>query len=296
MKGVARTLGDLDVEHLFSDTTSIGGGCIHPAVRIRSPALGSAFLKWAPEPGAGSFGIEAAGLEALRRADGPRVPLVLGFEEGGPTARGWLLLEYISTGRPTDRSAALLGSALARLHDPLDDSTPGWHEDGYIGPLPQKNLPDGLRWPAFWVESRLQPQWQSAAGSFDPGDRRSWDRLVHAVEPLLSEWEPDGMSLLHGDLWSGNVLTDEVGKPVLVDPAVYRGHREVDLAMMELFGGFPAGVMQEYERSAPLQAGYHEVRKALYQLYPLLVHVNLFGRTYVPAARDRIRSSLKHLG
>ena len=98
-----------------------------------------------------------------------------------------------------------------------------------------------------------------------------------------------------GDLWSGNVLTDWAGEPVLVDPAGYRGHREVDLAMMELFDGFNSGVMEQYQLEAPLVRGYKESRRDLYQLYPLLVHVNLFGTGYVARVRDRVQRLLKKL-
>jgi fructosamine-3-kinase len=109
------------------------------------------------------------------------------------------------------------------------------------------------------------------------------DRMLDAVDRALEDAETAPPSLLHGDLWSGNVYPDSNGQPVLIDPALYRGHREVDLAMSELFGGFPAAFLSAYQEARPLDEPYRRVRRPLYQLYYLLVHVNLFGGSYVGA-------------
>ena len=293
--GVTEALGETRVEGTFVQVEAIGGGCIHPAARIHTASGSTVFLKWGTTPGRGGFGVEAAGLAAISAAGGPRVPEVLAFESGGPGLRGWILLEFIESGLPTPRTPRLLGSGLARLHCPLDESRPGWEEDGFIGSLPQSNWADQAAWPEFWQKKRLRPQWALAERYFDDEMRMAWDRLMERMEPALSVWEADGLSLLHGDLWSGNVLTDSEGGPVLVDPAVYRGHREVDLAMMELFGGFDSGVIEQYQLEVPLAKGYQESRRDLYQLYPLLVHVNLFGAGYVAGVRDRVQRLLKRL-
>ncbi len=286
--GVCAALGEVSPERAFAKSHAIGGGCIDPAVRVCTASGNTAFLKWSKEPGRRGFDIEAGGLTALSHASGPRVPEVLAFEAGGAATRGWILLELIEVGRPTAETPGLLGRGLARLHHPLEDCQPGWEEDGFIGSLPQRNRAGTDGWPEFWREKRLLPQWESAEPYFDGRTQRAWDELMEQIGPILCGWETDGLSLLHGDLWSGNVLTDRQGEPVLVDPAVYRGHREVDLAMMELFGGFDGGVIEEYLGAAPLADGYLEFRRDLYQLYPLLVHVNLFGTAYTGGVRERV--------
>ncbi len=284
------------MERAFADVRAIGGGCVHPAVSLRSASGRRAFLKWGRAAGFGGFGVEARGLAALSAADGPRVPSVLAFEVGNAAARGWILMEYIEPGRPKDRTWALLGSALARLHSPIEEAHPGWEEDGFIGPLPQSNVGLDLPWPDFWRDARLLPGWESVHSCFDRKTRLAWDRLMQRIGPALAGSEPDGLSLLHGDLWSGNVLTDTAGEPVLVDPSVYRGHREVDLAMMELFGGFDSGVLAGYREEAPVAEGYETFRRDVYQLYPLLVHVKLFGASYAAGVRERVLRLLSRLG
>ena len=122
------------------------------------------------------------------------------------------------------------------------------------------------------------------------------ERLLSRMDEALAGTEEDGISLLHGDLWSGNVHVGPNGTPYLVDPAPYRGHREVDLAMLDLFGGLDGAVLDVYRESAPLLSGFEEVRRPLYQLYPLLVHVNLFGRSYVPRTFATLRRVLATLG
>lgn len=121
------------------------------------------------------------------------------------------------------------------------------------------------------------------------------DRLLDGLPDLLEGWAADGIGLLHGDLWGGNVLVGHGGRAYLVDPAVYRGHREVDLAMMELFGGFGERVFSAYREVRPVEPGYREARRDVYQLYPLLVHVNLFGGGYVRRALSAIDRILAHV-
>lgn len=275
----------------------VGGGCINPSARIETDDGEAFFLKWNAET-PGLFVPEADGLRALagalegagEAAAGLRVPAVRGVGRGeeGP---GWLLLEFVPRGRPADDYAERLGRGLAALHRRRDGGW-GWEGDNYIGSLPQSNEPRSS-WAEFWAEERLRPQLRRAhdAGFFQES-RADWKRLLEGVEERTRPAEAEGPSLLHGDLWSGNVYPGPAGEPVLVDPAVYRGHREVDLAMTELFGGFSPGFYRAYRRARPLPAGYEERRRALYQLYPLLVHVNLFGAGYVGRTLRALRRAL----
>lgn len=174
-----------------------------------------------------------------------------------------------------------LGTGLASLHR-VRAERHGWPSDNVIGSLPQAN---GWmdEWPAFWRERGLGPQLRLAydSGWFEPSARRRFDALLDRLDEFLAPAAEDGPSLLHGDLWSGNVHPTADGEAALIDPASYHGHREVDLAMAELFGGFDTTFHDAYREAWPLADGYDEARRAIYQLYYLLVHVNLFGGGYV---------------
>lgn len=276
----------------------VGGGCIDPAARIDLADGDRAFLKWAGEPGVDRYGVEARGLRALSERGGVAIPRVLGFsgDGEGPNDGGgvpWLLLEWVEPGRTTDRSVRSLGAGLARLHRSLPVGTPpGWDEDGWIATLPQSNGAEA-DWPTFWFRQRIRPQWERArrTGALPPESESDMKALDVALPEVLEGWEADGICLVHGDLWGGNVLTADDGTPYLVDPAVYRGHREVDLAMLDLFGS-PGPLFQEaYREVHPLRHGY-ERRRMAYQLYPLLVHVNLFGGGYGNQALRCLRAVL----
>ena len=128
-----------------------------------------------------------------------------------------------------------------------------------------------------------------------PGSERDWEILLARLPQVLAPAEEDGPSLLHGDLWGGNILAIGAGEPALIDPSVYRGHREVDLAMSELFGGFDREFYDTYDTLRPLRPGYRELRRGIYQLYYLLVHVNLFGDGYVAHTGATLRSVLARL-
>jgi fructosamine-3-kinase len=254
----------------------VGGGCISPCARVRIGEE-SFFLKWAgkADPPAAFFVEEARSLEALRERAAVRVPRVRGVTEQ------WLLLEWLEPGAPTRDGWAALGRSLAAVHAPQGESF-GWPAANYIGTLPQDNGRSDT-WGAFWRERRLAPQLERAyaAGFFAAPERRRFERLLVRMESLLAAGDAEGASLLHGDLWSGNIHFTESGTAALIDPSSYRGHREVDLAMAELFGGFAADFFDAYAEAFPLRAGYVELRRPLYQLYYQLVHVNLFGRGYV---------------
>ena len=289
-------------------TRPLGGGCINNALKVHT-AGGDFCLKWNAGVGADFFHTEAEGLSALaasRTVSVPRVAALSGPEDEVP----WLLLEWIEEARPTRDAWRRLGRGLARLHgwrpseprrphgDPAGVPAPAWHGDHYgwrsdnvIGSLPQPNrwMDD---WSDFWAELRILPLARElGASGVLSADRlalveRAAARMSGLVGPAA---EAGGPSLLHGDLWSGNVLFGV--RPFLIDPSVYVGHREVDLAMCRLFGGFPAPFHHAYEAARPLQPG-HERRRPAYQLYPLLVHARLFGGGYVASVARAARAVL----
>ncbi|HEX8450884.1 MAG TPA: fructosamine kinase family protein [Longimicrobium sp.] len=268
------------------EARALGGGSINHAARVEGPD-GAFFVKYSEDAPAGIFAAEARGLEALAAASGLVVPRVLAIrDDPEPGTPAWLALEWLE---PAPRAADFgerLGRGLAALH--RSRGAWGWEEDNFIGSLPQENAPAGA-WADFWWARRLDPQLRRArAAGRLPGREREWERLREALPRLLGAGEEDGPSLLHGDLWSGNVVASAPG-PALVDPAAFRGHREVDLAMTELFGGFPADFCAAYEEAWPLRPGYREERRGVYQLYYLLVHVNLFGGGYVAQTAEVLR-------
>jgi fructosamine-3-kinase len=261
-------------------TDPVGGGCIHQACRLRAAGGGSYFLKTNPEPLAGIFFAEAAGLRELDVPGAPRVPEVLLVGEE------FLLLEDL---QPASRRADFwvdYGRKLAQLHIQTSPRF-GFREDNYIGGSPQLNAwtDNGLD---FFKEKRLQPQiqWGMDRGLLTSADLRLCDNLLGKVASIIPEQPP---VLLHGDLWSGNLITDSSGEPALIDPAVYYGWAEADLAMTDLFGRYPDPFYGAYNELNPLQAGYRE-RYPIYNLYHLLNHLNLFGRSYLPGVREILRA------
>ncbi|MBW3629624.1 MAG: fructosamine kinase family protein [Gemmatimonadetes bacterium] len=269
----------------------VGGGSISASARVEAEA-GPVFLKYAVDAPARMFAVESAGLDRLREASiGVRVPLVLAVCDAGSRGVGWIALEWLEPGRRGKGYWDRLALGLLSLHR-MPGGGWGAEEDGFIGPLPQRNTPAGT-WAEFWWTERLEPQLQLAnERGGHPGAGADWELLAERLPRILAAAEQDGPSLLHGDLWSGNVLAGEGGAPALVDPAPYEGHREVDLAMTELFGGFDAAFYAAYERGWPLQPGYRELRRDVYQLYYLLVHVNLFGEGYHAQTAACLRRAL----
>lgn len=228
------------------------------------------FLKEGAPARAGAFAAEAAGLEALHPH--VRVPQVL--DRGVRNGKAFILLEHLELKRNGDY--ADLGRMLAKLHRQTAPRF-GWAHDNYIGLAPQRNgwYDD---WTRFWRERRMLPQIELA--------NRNGFRVEMPNLDLLENHKPPP-SLLHGDLWSGNAGFTAEG-PVVFDPAVYYGDREADLAMTELFGGFPAEFYRAYDEAFPLAQGY-EKRKHLYNLYHLLNHLNLFGGGYLAQVRETLR-------
>jgi fructosamine-3-kinase len=227
------------------------------------------------------FQCEATGLETLRKANAINVPSVYGVKETNDY--GFLILEWVE-GEETSKTAEQLGYAVARLHQCYGPSF-GFVEDNYIGLLPQKN---GWyeNWVDYYRECRLLPQIELAEqkGRMPARRRNKLEKLLASLE----RWLPEtcSPSLLHGDLWGGNWIVGANGVPYLIDPAVFYGHYEFEIAFTELFGGFPSRFYEAYNELMLLSSDYHE-RKQLYQLFYLLVHLNLFGETYGSAV-DRV--------
>lgn len=259
----------------------VSGGDINEALALTLSDGREVFVKTNAGAPPGMFAAEARGLAWLEAAHALAVPQALLVGER------FLVLPLI---RPAPRRPGfddMLGRGLAVLHHSVPG---GWglDHDNFIGRLPQANDGAGIStWAEFYRRRRLEPQLRRAveADLVPPGVRADAERVLGRLEDLVGPEEPPAR--LHGDLWGGNLMCDEHGRPCLIDPAVYGGHREMDLAMMRLFGGFGARVFAAYDEAYPLAEG-HEGRVELYQLYPLLVHVNLFGGSYVGAVADAL--------
>ncbi|MBW2725746.1 MAG: fructosamine kinase family protein [Deltaproteobacteria bacterium] len=263
------------LDRAIRSVTSVPGGDIGASVRIELEDGTQFFAKHYPTGDPAMAAAEAHGLAWLGETGTLRVPEVVAVTSEGPPQ---IVLEWIDQRPRVAQFDESLGRGLAALHS---SGAPqfGLGRDNYIGSLPQHNQPHES-WPDFYGRERIAPQLELARRSHRVPEplARKLERLIETMGDYCGpDAEP---ARLHGDLWSGNLITDERGMPCLIDPAVYGGHREMDLAMMRLFGGFSARVFDAYLEAAPLAPG-HEERVALWQLYPLLVHVNLFGGSYV---------------
>ncbi|MHB1331905.1 MAG: fructosamine kinase family protein [Sulfuriferula sp.] len=269
-------------------TTPIGGGCINAAWCIESNAT-RYFVKTNSAAKLAMFEAEAAGLTALAASHILRVPHPVTSGVTGDEA--FLVLEWLDLNG--HGSAAQLGQQLAALHrttTPRFDFT----TDNTIGDTPQRN-PWTDNWIDFWRDQRLRFQLELAARNGVGGNLQTQgERLMGKLDGLFDGYQPQA-SLLHGDLWSGNYGYTQAGEPVIFDPAVYYGDREADIAMTELFGGFPADFYAAYRAAWPLDAGY-AVRKNLYNLYHILNHANLFGGSYARQAEGMMMKLLAELG
>jgi protein-ribulosamine 3-kinase len=268
----------LDAEILASKF--IGGGDISQA-RLLVTTRGKFFLKMNTGNEAGRmFATEAKGLQTLAKSGGLRVPKVIGLGQSGGHA--FLLLEYLETGYQPPGFWEEFGVGLAALHR---SSAPefGLDHDNFIGSLPQSNARHDS-WPTFFTNERLHPQLELAlhGRQLTSTDAKNFEHLYKKL-PDICPAEPP--ALTHGDFWSGNFMCNTEGHPVLVDPAVSYAHREMDLAMSRLFGGFDRPFYRSYEETWPLAPGF-EQRLPVYQLYFLLVHVNLFGGGYAGSVRS----------
>ena len=231
------------------------------------------------------FLAEKRGLESINCTKTIKAPEVLHC--GQYKSRSYLLMEFIESKNPTSKEFEALGHQLADLHTFSVGDSFGWKQDNYIGSLPQSNK-NHSDWALFYAQERLLPQLKMTKEKrlLISSEIPSESNLLKGCERFFPKVKP---ALLHGDLWSGNYLINAQGIPYLIDPAVYFGHHEVDLAMTQLFGGFSSSFYGAYAEQIPAERLQNE-RKDIYQLYYLLVHLNLFGRTYYPSVKQLLKT------
>ena len=265
---------------VINSSKFVNGGCINKTARI-STNEGFFFVKWNDAhlyPG--MFECEAKGLNLLRKASCIHVPQPLLVNKSGRSA--FLILEYIATGRKSARFWQNFGHSLAQLHQHTHHQF-GLNHHNYIGSLRQFNTFCN-NWVTFFIEQRLEKQIKLAFNDKKISKQHlNQFRNLFARLPNLLPNEPP--SLLHGDLWSGNFIVDAEGYACIFDPAVYYGHREAELAFTTLFGGYADEFYQAYQQSYPMEPNFNE-RIDLYNLYPLMVHVNLFGASYLSSVEQ----------
>lgn len=250
------------------------GGDINDSYRLTLSDGTAVFMKSNTQKNLPFFKAEASGLEALRQTGAIGVPKVLGI--GTDRSISFLLMEYLEAAPKIRGYWEVFGRELAALHRADCGKAFGFTEDNYIGASPQINTPKES-WLDFFRECRLLPQIRMADQYFDAGTRRQCTKLLDHLDSYLAE--PEFPSLLHGDLWSGNAACGPDGKAWIFDPAAYVGHFEAELAMTELFGGYPDAFYRAYHEVNPIDSGYRD-RRDLYNLYHLLNHLNLFGPSY----------------
>jgi fructosamine-3-kinase len=269
-----------------TSATPVSGGDINDAYCLQTDG-GMLFIKMnhaARYPG--MLSSEAKSLALLSSTHTFQIPQVVA--EGELEGIQYLLLEWIPTGRPTHGFWTNFGAKLATLHRHTQPHY-GLDFENYMGSLPQPN-PTYDDFASFYAEVRLQGLVKILRNRGAIGEKvvRDFEKLCVRL-PILIPKEPP--ALLHGDLWAGNYMTDSNGEPVLIDPAPYYGHREIDVAMTNLFGGFDPNMLTTYQQVYPLEKGW-ETRVPLFQLYPVLVHAVLFGGHYVATGVSIMRSYL----
>jgi protein-ribulosamine 3-kinase len=259
----------------IKNSSPLSGGSINNAYRLETNA-GAFFMKYNRASAyPGMFQQEARGLELLLKAKAIRVPEVIAYGEAGNDT--FILLEYLNSSVKKNHFWEDFAHNLAALHKNTSDQF-GLDHDNYIGSLKQFNdVKD--RWVDFFIVQRLLVQMDLAgnSGLLPASTRQAFERLFKRLDEIFPQEEP---SLIHGDLWGGNFMVDEKGEAAIIDPAVYYGFREMDIGMSQLFGGFDSAFYTAYNNAWPMEAGWRE-RIDICNLYPLMVHVNLFGTGYL---------------
>jgi fructosamine-3-kinase len=274
-KRIEKLIGSNVVTH-----TTLSGGDISNAIKVQTNS-GYYFIKQnSGHQAHAMFLAEAKGIDLLRQTMTFNIPQIIAIDPH------FLILEFVQAGNSTNNYWEQAGISLAKLHK-TTSSHFGLDHDNFIGSLPQLNDQHDT-WSAFYSDCRLIPQFERAieGGFFNQSDKTKFEHLIQQLPEILPEEPP---SLIHGDLWSGNIFSDENARPILIDPAVCYAHREMDIAMSLLFGGFNQTFYNAYQNEYPLLSDWRE-RTQLYQLYYLLVHVNLFGRAYVSSCREIINN------
>ncbi|MBD2291000.1 fructosamine kinase family protein [Microcystis wesenbergii FACHB-1317] len=262
----------------------VSGGCINQGYAVSGNGL-IYFVKINQANQEAMFAAEALGLKQIHATKTIRVPEPICW--GIAEKSSYLVLEWLEFGGGNSQSWEKMGRNLAHLHQVSLSDRFGWHCNNTIGSTPQINTISN-NWADFFAHQRIGYQLRLAkerGGNF-PDE----DQVIPAISEILSQHQPHP-SLVHGDLWSGNAAITVDGEPVILDPATYWGDREVDLAMTELFGGFPAAFYRGYNDVFPLDAGYQQ-RKTLYNLYHILNHFNLFGGGYASQANRMLQEIL----
>ncbi len=262
----------------------VSGGCINQGYAVSGNGL-IYFVKINQANQEAMFAAEALGLKQIHATKTIRVPEPICW--GIADKSSYLVLEWLEFGGGDSQSWEKMGQNLAHLHQVSLSDRFGWHCNNTIGSTPQINTISN-NWADFFAHQRIGYQLRLAkerGGNF-PDE----DQVIPAISEILSQHQPHP-SLVHGDLWSGNAAITVDGEPVILDPATYWGDREVDLAMTELFGGFPAAFYRGYNDVFPLNAGYQK-RKTLYNLYHILNHFNLFGGGYASQANRMLQEIL----
>lgn len=268
------------------DEQPLYGGDINQAYRLVLSNGQSLFMKCNRRNRMDLFEAERLGLWCMAGSQCVRVPEVLGYGTDEGRNCSFLILPFLDSAAPNPDYWERFGRELALMHrwncgELLGERRFGFVEDNFIGLTPQKNTPQDS-WTAFYRECRLVPQFQMAERWFDAGSRAKMERLLANLEQYLPE--PEFPSLLHGDLWRGNVHRGRDGAAWVIDPACSIGHYETDLAMTLLFGGFPDCFYQAYQEILPIGKDFYD-RVELYHLYHLLNHLNLFGEGYLASVR-----------
>ncbi len=289
-KHISETLGQT---FQIQNGRKISGGCINDSYQLEGSSQ-NYFVKLNHTQYQDMFAAEAAGLTELGKAKAIKVPKPLCW--GATSNHAYLVMEYLALHSDSHSGSSALGEQLALLHRKTLPQF-GLHRDNYIGSTPQVNTLEN-KWVTFWQNHRLDFQLKLAARNGYVGKKlqNKGEQLIAEVDQFFTNYQPQP-SLLHGDLWSGNydIATDTQGAhPVIYDPAVYYGDREADMAMTELFGGFPRRFYEAYQGTWSLDSGY-PTRKVLYNLYHILNHLNLFGGGYLGQAEGMISSLLSEL-
>ena len=262
---------------------NVGGGCINQTYSIKTND-GKIFVKTnSASRYPGMFEAEARGLGLLAGAGELAVPKVIG--SGSADGNAFLVLEFIESGFKSNDFWENFGRGLARLHK-VKSEYYGLDHDNYIGSLPQANN-QTKSWEEFFVSQRLEPQIKLARQSrlIPTATEQSFSKLFNHLDEFFPKEKP---ALLHGDLWGGNYMTGPNGETVIIDPAVYFGHRYMDLGMSKLFGGFSEAFYRFYHDEFPLEGNWHQGVEVA-NLYPLMVHVNLFGSGYLSSVNQTLK-------
>lgn len=274
-----------DASFTISDCETIGGGSINSSYKL-SGNRQSYFVKTNHSRFAGMFAAEAQGLNEIVASHSIRAPQPIAHGEFQNST--YIIMDYLALGGDNKHSVQMLGEHLAAMHA-HHQTQHGWHIDNTIGSTPQINT-YCESWCHFFRDHRLGYQCELAADNGYP--LRQADALLSQLDQLLGH-NPSA-SLLHGDLWSGNYGICQDGTPTIFDPAVYYGDKETDIAMTELFGGFPSRFYEAYWHHTPQEAGY-STRKTLYNLYHIVNHLNLFGGSYYSQAEQMINMLLSEV-